>query len=59
RFGGVGLELAVDAFNVTNNRVVLQRNADLARATARRPAASRIREYQSPRIFRVGARLTF
>ncbi len=59
RFRGVGLELAVDAFNVTNNRVVLQRNADLARATARRPAASRIREYQSPRIFRVGARLTF
>ncbi|HJQ37665.1 MAG TPA: TonB-dependent receptor [Thermoanaerobaculia bacterium] len=59
RFRGVGLELSVDAFNVTNNRVVLQRNADLARATARRPAASRIREYQSPRIFRVGARLTF
>ncbi len=59
RFRGVGLELSVDAFNVTNNRVVLQRNADLARAGARRAAASRIREYQSPRIFRVGARLTF
>jgi hypothetical protein len=59
RFRGVGLELAVDAFNVTNNRVVLQRNADLARQTARRAAANRIREYQSPRIFRVGARLTF
>ncbi|HJQ41118.1 MAG TPA: TonB-dependent receptor [Thermoanaerobaculia bacterium] len=59
RFRGVGLELSVDAFNVTNNRVVLQRNADIARATARRAAANRIREYQSPRIFRVGARLTF
>ncbi len=59
RFRGVGLELSIDAFNVTNERTILQRNADLARQTARRAAANRIREYQSPRIFRVGARLTF
>ncbi|HJQ41080.1 MAG TPA: TonB-dependent receptor [Thermoanaerobaculia bacterium] len=59
RFRGVGLELSADAFNVTNNRVVLQRNADLAREAARRSVANRIREYQSPRVFRIGARLTF
>ena len=69
RFSGVGLELSVDAFNVTNERTVLQRTADIARCngtkagacatSARRPSANRIREYQSPRIFRVGARLTF
>ncbi|HUP63297.1 MAG TPA: TonB-dependent receptor plug domain-containing protein [Thermoanaerobaculia bacterium] len=69
RFRGVGLELSVDAFNVTNERTVLQRTADLARCagnvaagcatSSRRPTANRIREYQSPRILRLGARLTF
>jgi len=59
RFRGVGLEISADAFNVTNNRPVLQRNADLIRRASRLAAQNRIREYQSPRIFRVGARLTF
>lgn len=61
RFRGVGLELSVDAFNVTNERTILQRNADLVnRGNQRRLAsANRIRELQSPRIFRVGARFTF
>jgi Carboxypeptidase regulatory-like domain/TonB-dependent Receptor Plug Domain len=61
RFRGVGLELSVDAFNVTNNRPELQRNTDLrSRSNQRRNrTASFIRELQSPRIFRVGARLTF
>ncbi len=59
RFSGVGLELSVDAFNVTNERTILQRNADIVRGTARLAAANQIRELQSPRIFRVGARLTF
>jgi Carboxypeptidase regulatory-like domain/TonB-dependent Receptor Plug Domain len=61
RFRGVGLELSVDAFNVTNNRPELQRNADLRSRSNQRRArtADFIRELQSPRIFRVGARLTF
>jgi hypothetical protein len=59
RFSGIGLELAVDAFNVTNERTILQRNAGL---TSRDNAASgrnRITELQSPRVLRFGARLTF
>jgi hypothetical protein len=53
--------VSVDAFNVTNNRPELQRNTDLvSRSNQRRNrTASFIRELQSPRIFRVGARLTF
>ena len=59
RFRAVGFELSVDAFNVTNERTVLQRAADLQRRSSRLRAQNRVREYQSPRIFRVGARLTF
>jgi len=61
RFRGVGLEFSIDAFNVTNERTVLQRNADLINRGNQRVlrTANRIRELQSPRIFRVGARLTF
>jgi hypothetical protein len=59
RLGGVGFELAVDAFNVTNEQTVLQRNADIARNTARPAAANRIRELQNPRVFRFGARFMF
>lgn len=59
RFRGVGLELALDAFNVTNEQTVLQRNADIIRGTARLSAANRIRELQSPRVLRFGARFTF
>jgi hypothetical protein len=60
RFRGVGLEISADAFNVTNNRPVLQRDADLISGSlVRRTAANRIREIQSPRIFRVGARFQF
>lgn len=65
RFQGIGLELAVDAFNVTNEQTILQRNADLFSATAgggqgaRTAGANRIRELQNPRVFRFGARFTF
>ncbi|HEY0144038.1 MAG TPA: TonB-dependent receptor [Thermoanaerobaculia bacterium] len=66
RFRGIGLELAVDAFNVTNEQTILQRNASLVqRATVAAPqgsrvaAANRIREIQNPRVLRFGARFTF
>jgi hypothetical protein len=61
RFQGVGVELSVDAFNVTNERTILQRDADIINRNngRRRAAANRIREFQSPRVFRVGARFTF
>jgi hypothetical protein len=61
RFRGVGLEVSVDAFNVTNERTILQRNGDLINRGNQRilTSANRIRELQSPRIFRVGARFTF
>jgi hypothetical protein len=53
-FSGVGLTLAVDAFNVTDQRTVLQRSTRLNIAST-----NRITELQSPRVFRLGARLTF
>jgi hypothetical protein len=65
RFRGIGLELGIDAFNVTNEQTILQRNASLAqRGTATSPgtgvaAANRIREIQNPRVLRFGARFTF
>jgi hypothetical protein len=59
RFGGVGMELAVDAFNVTNERTVLQRNSSLTSRDAAVSNRNRITELQSPRVFRFGARFTF
>ncbi|HUO85269.1 MAG TPA: hypothetical protein VM534_09160, partial [Thermoanaerobaculia bacterium] len=61
RLQGVGLTLSVDAFNVTNEQTVMQRNLLLrqgSNAGAARPGG-RITELVSPRVFRVGARLTF
>jgi hypothetical protein len=56
----VGLTLSIDGFNLTDERAVIQRE-DLVftRLNTRNVAANRIREIQSPRIFRVGARVTF
>jgi hypothetical protein len=54
RFGGVGTTFSVDIFNVMNEQPVLQRNTRLGVA-----AGNRITEIQSPRVFRLGARLTF
>lgn len=56
---GVGLEVGVDAFNVTNERTVLQRNATLTSRDAVSGSRNRILELQSPRVFRAGFRLTF
>jgi hypothetical protein len=56
----VGLTISADAFNVTNDRTVLQRNTRIQSSRTNLFAGrDRITEYQSPRVFRVGARLTF
>ena len=60
RFSGVGFEVSVDAFNITNERTILQRNSVLT--TPNNNASStrnRIIELQSPRVLRFGARFTF
>lgn len=58
--GPAGLTLSVDVFNATDERTVLQRqNRLFTGLTAPNIAANRIMELQSPRVFRVGARLTF
>jgi len=59
KFRGIGLEVGVDAFNITNERTILQRNSTLVNRDAPSGSRNRITELQSPRIFRVGARLTF
>jgi hypothetical protein len=59
RFAGVGLTLSADAFNVTNQQTILQRNLLLYRQNAARATGNRITEIVSPRVFRLGARVTF
>ncbi|HEY0158336.1 MAG TPA: carboxypeptidase regulatory-like domain-containing protein [Thermoanaerobaculia bacterium] len=61
RVGGLGgLTLSVDVFNATDERTVLQRQNRLyTNLTTPNVAANRIMELQSPRVFRVGARMTF
>ena len=54
RLSRVGLTISVDAFNVLNSNTIMQR--DVRRVTL---TANRITEVQSPRVFRLGARLTF
>lgn len=54
RFGPVGATVSADIFNIFNEQPVLQRNTRLGLATG-----ERITEIQSPRVFRLGARLTF
>src|SRR4029453_4647008 len=53
-FSDFGLTIGVDAFNVVNESYVLQRNHRLAQSTS-----DDVREIVSPRIFRLGARLSF
>jgi len=61
RYRGVGFELSVDAFNITNRQTFLQRNADLLNASAgqRLDTANNINEIQNPRVLRFGARFMF
>lgn len=66
RFGPVGTTFSIDVFNVTNEQTILQR--DVTRLNRRagndsvadpNRSSNRITELQSPRVFRLGARLTF
>jgi hypothetical protein len=63
RFQRVGLTLSVDGFNMLNSNTILQRNvASLnasAGSTSPSAAANHITEVLSPRVFRLGARLSF
>ncbi|MGZ7080518.1 MAG: hypothetical protein ACXVJT_13990, partial [Thermoanaerobaculia bacterium] len=69
RISRAGLTLSADVFNVTNKATILQRNTRLGRGATTddlydpilRPSRSgnRITEIQSPRVFRLGARLSF
>ncbi len=54
RFSQFGVTLAADVFNVLDAQPVLQRNTRLGIASG-----NRITELQSPRVIRLGARLTF
>ncbi len=53
-FSDFGLTLGVDVFNVLNENFVLQRRHQLGNA-----ATNNVSEVLSPRIFRLGARLSF
>ena len=58
--GSAGISISADVFNVLNSNTVLQRNTRLYRsATGVNSQAANISEIQSPRVFRLGARLTF
>ncbi|MEA2491336.1 MAG: hypothetical protein QOH21_3128 [Acidobacteriota bacterium] len=59
RFHGVGIELGIDAFNVTNNQTILQRNTPLVARNLPVPSRNQIRELQNPRVLRFGAKMTF
>jgi hypothetical protein len=57
---GAGAELSADLFNVTNQQTVLWRDNRLYNAAGDLAGGSNnIQELQSPRILRVGIRLTF
>jgi hypothetical protein len=54
-FRGVGLTLSVDGFNMLNRQTILQRNVGRLNVST----SNQISELQSPRVFRLGARLNF
>lgn len=54
-YHGGGVTFSVDAFNILNRQTILQRDVRRLQLAS----SNRIQELQSPRIFRVGARLTF
>jgi hypothetical protein len=53
-FNDFGLTVGIDGFNLFNEAYVLQRNHRVLQGTS-----NHVREITSPRIFRVGARLSF
>ncbi|MGZ8851898.1 MAG: outer membrane beta-barrel protein [Thermoanaerobaculia bacterium] len=52
--GNTGVELSVDAFNVTNQRAILWRDYTVTSASP-----TPIQEIQSPRVVRLGAKVSF
>jgi hypothetical protein len=55
----VGLTVSGDLFNVPNKRTVLQRNTPIEQNDISLIAGWRIQELQSPRVWRLGAKLSF
>jgi hypothetical protein len=55
----VGMTISGDLFNVPNKRTVLQRGTSIMQNEASLSTGWRIRELQSPRVWRVGARFTY
>jgi len=55
RISRAGITVSVDAFNILNKNTILQR--DVRRLN--QSVANHITEIQSPRVFRLGARVTF
>jgi len=54
RIARAGITLSLDAFNILNSNTIIQRDVRRLQLTP-----NRITEIQSPRVFRLGARLTF
>jgi hypothetical protein len=54
-YHSLGLTLSVDGFNMLNRQTILQRNVTRLSLSS----SNQISELQSPRIFRLGARLNF
>lgn len=60
--GPAGLTVSIDGFNMLDKRTILQRNVTRLNANnagGTFGASNRITELQSPRVFRLGARITF
>jgi len=55
----VGITLSADLFNMPNKRTVLQRETLLFNDGSSSPTGNQIEELQSPRIWRLGARISF
>jgi hypothetical protein len=53
-FSDFGATVGIDVFNLANESFVLQRNHRLAQASS-----DHVREITSPRIYRLGLRLSF
>ncbi len=58
-FNRVGMTLSGDLFNAPNKRTILQRATAIMSNEASLASGWRIRELQSPRVWRLGARFTY
>jgi hypothetical protein len=58
-FNRAGLTLSGDLFNAPNQRTILQRNVIILQNEKSRSAGYRINEIQSPRVWRLGAKINF